>query len=283
MKRQLLIYATADNKYLEFALIYPIFALLSNPTAVVEIGIVGRRAWWRLYRQYGHLLEFYNMRYPDRILFRPIRKFLPVFPNSVRFLVAPKTRAKYVYIGDIDIMLTQPILAAHLENMRINNLDFSNIKRKGEDALSGLHFIEYDKMYPARPPFFANLRKMDDESLLFQLMRARGYNIPDENVTFRPLHGVHASWFSRAPLPTRTTGDDLVAYPCWASTTDNNIDTTYSGEYLLMRHSAGIRDFMQNIRENDVELRKIIQCIDMFCNYMCLHYSRATKCQGPVI
>ena len=61
MKRQLLIYATADNKYLEFALIYPIFALLSNPTAVVEIGIVGRRAWWRLYRQYGHLLEFYNM------------------------------------------------------------------------------------------------------------------------------------------------------------------------------------------------------------------------------
>jgi hypothetical protein len=281
MEHDLLFYATADDKYLEFALTYPIFALASNPDATVEIGIVGKRAERRLRGQYGHLLEFYQKHYPNVILFRSIKTFRKISPNSIRFIIMPKTRAKYVYIGDIDIMITEPVLNVHLEHIAKYDLDFSNIKRVGRERLTGLHFIEFEKMYPARLPLFSTLvQKFSDEELLMILMRRKGYKIPDEKAEenrFRPEHGVHASWFNRAPLPTLTTRDEVGKRPpCWVSCLippPPSRGVKYAAQYLDIRYSYPVLDFMRHIHERDIALRRLIQVVDMVCDYVTRHYA----------
>ena len=267
----MLVYTRADEKYYPFAILYPLFVLVSNPEALVEIAVADYAVF---YEKYKHLLEYYNDKYAGRVLFHQSDNLYGAQPGTMRFVTQPLWKAKYVYIGDVDIFVCHGILEPHLDNICKNGLDFSNIKRKGQERLSGLHFIAYDKMYPVVIPEHVNLKYVNDEILLYRMMQAKGYKIPDENEnTFRPLLGLHASYYSRPPLPSLTTEDeDVDCFPSWFVNTEGRKDADYAGDYLRQRYCPEIREFMQNISPFDVELRKIIQFVDIVCRYYKQNY-----------
>lgn len=269
--RDLLVYSWADEKYYPFAILYPLFVLVSNPEALVEIAVADYAVF---YEKYKHLLEYYQDKYAGRVLFHQSDGLYEAQPGAMRFITQPLWKAKYVYIGDVDIFVCHGILEPHLDNIRKNGLDFSNIKRKGQERLSGLHFIAYDKMYPVGIPEHVNLKYINDEILLYKMMQAKGYKIPDENEnTFRPLLGLHASYYSRPPLPSLTTADeDVACFPSWFVNTEGRKDADYAGDYLRQRYCPEIQEFMKNISPFDVELRKIIQFVDIVCRYYKQNY-----------
>ena len=267
-KSKLLVYTYANKNYYPFAVLYQIFFIQKNPDADVEIIIENYNEF---YEQYKHLLDFYKKYYPN-VYFHQIDKNIKSLPGTTRFITTPIKTADYIYIGDIDIFICENILRPHLKNIKDNNLDFSNIKRKNEFVLSGLHFIKYDKMYPVKIPSDVNLETERDESVLYKMMLTKGYKIPDENKhTFRPLLGLHASYYSRPPLPTLTTKDCIVKnFPSWFTNTDpksKDKGKKYAKQYLKLRYSKPIKKFMQHIKYSDIELRKIIQNIDIVCWY----------------
>lgn len=258
-QKKLLIYTVADPKYYEFAILYPLFAIISNPEAIVEIGIVDFPLFkWK----YGHLLNFYEATYKDRIYFTPVTRE-NVMANSLRFIVPPKQKAEYIYIGDVDILLTDDILTPHLNNIERNKLDFSNIKRPSQpNKLSGLHFIAYEKMYPINTPAGIDLKTYNDEELLYVMMEGKGYKIPTASeLSFRPILGIHISYFSRPPLATLTTADKKVDFPDWEAS------IPALEKYRAFRFSPPAKEFMNAIRTHDIELRRIVQIIDMYVYY----------------
>ena len=218
-------------------------------------------------------MNFYNTYYPEQVLFRGV-KTSGVFPNSVRFLIQPKFTAKYVYIGDIDIfLLDTSIIEWHTSFMRKYHSDFSNVMRNN-NQLTGLHFMEYEKMYPVKIPVDVDLARMNDEVLLCRLMREKHCIFPPLGIPLseRKIHGLHISLFNRPPLPTLTTNDRLADYPSWG------IEPEYSGveRYFDVRYSEPVMKFTECIRDNQVKLRQVIQFTDMFAYYVFTHGQNAS-------
>lgn len=77
----LLFYTCVNEKYFEFALLYPIFVLCSNPGAVVEIGISNMKKFykntltWSIFIKKLILPGFCSARCPAAVFF-PIRSAL---------------------------------------------------------------------------------------------------------------------------------------------------------------------------------------------------------------
>jgi|GEM_PF-1089423 len=258
-EEDILFYSYADIKYHPFAALYPIFALTSNPQSIVEICVASPNEF---VNEYIDIINFYRKEFPGRILYSCIGHS-DIFPNSLRFIVQPKSYAKYIYIGDIDILLLEDnILIKHIMNIKSNNLDFSNVVRHGTKKLTGLHFIEYDKMFPVQIDSNIDLRAAIDEELLYILMDAKGFKMPMCDKFMRPVHGLHISFFSRPLLPTLTTRDRIADFPVWGGDTEAFIE-----KYLEVRYAEPIMSFMSNIRDNNVALRRLVQIIDLYCLY----------------
>jgi len=266
-KNDLIIWVTANEKYFDFAAIYPIFALKSNPNAIVEIGLLDIQ---KFQKKYNHIIDFYNKYYFEKVFFTPLENKKGIIPTSYRFLHQPINKAKYLYIGDIDILITEDIITPHLENMKRNKLDFSNKRRGSLEVLTGLHFIEYDKMYPLNIPNDLDLKKYQDEALLFYLMKKKGYKIPDKDShKFRPILGIHASYFNRPMLPTKTIGDEIVSYPSWYDTlSDDTENLDIFKKYLIIKQSPELISFFKHVRSNDVKIRQIIQTVDLLAYFI---------------
>ena len=254
---ELLFFTYADKKYHEFAAIYPFFVLLSNPDAKVEICISDYELFSK---QYQNIIEFYQHTYPGKILYRSV-EVKNVLANTVRFLVQPVTQTKYVYIGDVDILiLDDDILEYWLEFMKRHKCDFGNVMRY-EGRLTGLHFIEFEKMYPVKSAFKNDVKRMNDEMFLFSLMEEKGLKFPmDAVLQERKTHGLHVS-VSRPPLATLTTHDDVVPFPSWGPGSSMQ-------QYLDIRYCKPMTEFMKIINERQVSLRKLIQIIDMTALYI---------------
>lgn len=265
-KPKLLVYTYANAKYYDFAILYPIWVLTSNKDACVEIALENQHAF---YKKYSHLVNYYNKAFPGRVKFTQIpKKFLSVPAGTIRFISRPTTVADYVYIGDIDILVLYDIYKLHIANIKRNKLDFSNIKRKGADLLSGLHFIKYDRMYPVILDNI-DIKHDIDENVLYKLMKNKKYKIPDENTqAFRPLCGIHISYFSRPPLKTLTTNDTETDFPFWYDNCNNEKISDEITEYTKIRNSKNILQFYAQIHKTDVDLRRIIQIIDLFIFYL---------------
>ena len=266
-ENNLLIYSYANKKYYDFAILYPIWALQNNKNTCIEIALENLEDFKK---KYNHLINYYYEKYPQKVFFTQINKRYEKIPaGTVRFISKPINKAKYLYIGDIDVIVLDDICSLHIPNIEKYNLDYSNIKRKKLNKLSGLHFIEYDKMYPICLKNI-NVQNDIDENILFQLMKNKGYKIPDENIcTFRPIAGIHISYFSRPPLRTLTTQDNEVSFPSWYDNFNGQkITISTINKYLTCRNSEILLNFYSNIKENDVDLRRIIQIIDMFIFYL---------------
>lgn len=273
----LLIYTCVDEKYYWAGILFPIYAIHTNPNALVEVGITN---WSSFSKQYSSLIDFYVKNYSGRIMFSEIPE-TGIIPNSARFVMEPYFKSKYIYIGDADILILEDILNDHLNHIKRENIDFSNIVRQTGNAsskkLSGLHFIEYQKMFPAVIP--DNLIKtgeilsLCDEHLLYILMKNRGYRFPDKNDVFRPLHGYHISFYNRPPLPTLTTNDLMTDFPSWFEKENlNQIRFHYVHLYKEIRNSNQIKNFYNCIDPGNIELRKIVQFADMANDYVINNY-----------
>lgn len=260
---QLLYYTCVNEKYYEFAVLFPLFAALSSRSAIIEVGIdnpiVFMRKYWRM-------ILFYRNYFSNRIIFTHT-PFGRCMPNSVRFLTQPYSIAKYIYITDADILILEDdIIDKHVKNIFKNSLDYSNIVRSSDnERLTGLHFIEYNKMFPVDLNKFRDIDPVhdNDEKLLYKLMKLRGFKTPDND--FRPVHGLHASFYSRPPLPTLTTLDSMVDFPSWLEPDRYH---EVARRYSRIRYSVVAKKFMANIDPVDVSLRRIVQFIDLFCYYI---------------
>ena len=179
-------FTVAVGPHRMFAIPYCYSILKSNPDAAVEI----------LVDDVDHFvysntdaLRFLD---PTRVLLRNAP-----FPASdapyMRFLYQPRTKAQYVYIGDVDVLiLDEGITESHVWNAQRLGLPYSNILRPGGDRLSGLHFTEWDAYYPIDPLPLSMLRNfVGDENLLKLLVERRGHAMPAG--AYRPLHGIHMS------------------------------------------------------------------------------------------
>ena len=271
--KKTLFFTCADKKYEVFAILYPIFILESNKEAFVEIGVEDLVSFKEKYK---HLIKFYNQNWPKKVLYREVNFFQKnifgikrkIPADNVRFISIPQTKAEYVYIGDIDILILEPILKKHLQNIKNNNLDFSNIVRHyNHKHLSGLHFINYEKMYKNQ---IEDLKKINvfqdsDEKLLYELMLIKKLKIPDLNIKYRPQHGIHISLHNRPPFNTLTTLDKKGDFPDWFNGACEEKDFTKI--YWEKRYKGKIKKFMESIKFEDIELRRIVQLIDSVCYF----------------
>lgn len=273
-----LFYTCVNAKFWSFGMIYPMFVLLTNPNSLVEIGVENHS---RFKRKYKHIIAFYEKNFPERVKFSPVSFYkwgvlgrTKIVPNTVRFLNKPTLKADYLYIGDSDIFITEEVASQHLENIRKNNLDFSNVVRTGKRRLTGLHFIEYDKMYPLPSLLGLRLGKKNDEEVLFEMMSRKGYKMPKENVTFRPAHGLHISLYSSSPFEYVSTADKKIDFPAWFMDVDcrhnmgkqdmlKDVD-----KYFKLRSSPLFLEFLNElVHKEDVEMRRIMQITDACAYY----------------
>lgn len=191
----LLFYSCANRCYEDFVPLYAYFALRSTPGAIAEFGLENSAIFRR---ENSKNLEFLNNRFgKNRVNLFDVdwsdSANQPILPNSVRFINQPHSRARYVYVGDIDIViLDENLFMSHLRFMERRRLRYSNSVRPDTLRMSGLHFSEFDALYPLPDISDLEWRTMNDECLLYEIVRRRGHIIQDAE-WFRPVHGIHIS------------------------------------------------------------------------------------------
>lgn len=182
------VFTVADTNYEPFVLPYIVSVLAHNSDAHVELVL---DAPLRFTASNADALSIIRDEFGERFSFQ--RNTLSAMPaNSHRFMLEPKVKSEYVYIGDIDILVLEAITESHLKHMAKTGLPFSNIIRPNRKALTGLHFTRYDAYYPIASIPEGSIQGMD-EMLLYQIVEARGYGLPSPDDVFRPLHGYHLS------------------------------------------------------------------------------------------
>lgn len=273
-----LFYTCVNTKFWGFGMIYPMFVLLTNPNSLVEIGVENGS---RFKRKYKHVIEFYEQNFPNRVKFSPTSFYkwgllgrTKIVPNTVRFVTKPSLKADYLYIGDSDIFITEEITSQHVKNINDNGLDFSNMVRGSKRRLTGLHFIEYDKMYPLPSLLGLRLGKKNDEEILFELMARKGYKMPSQEVNFRPAHGLHISMYSSSPFEYVATPDKVVDFPAWFMDINSRHNMGKQDmlqdvdKYFALRNSPKFIDFLNILtHKEDVEMRRIMQITDACAFY----------------
>jgi hypothetical protein len=122
--------------------------------------------------------------------------------NTYRFVVPPESKADFVYIGDVDIMIVDDVWIKH-KRVFERGLPYSNRVRHNTTKLTGLHFTRYDTYYPL-PEIrdIANEFK-NDEEVLYQIVKRSGQLDRQAEIDAvgvgRPVHGIHMS-LNRIPF-----------------------------------------------------------------------------------
>jgi hypothetical protein len=190
----ILFFTTSNRRYEEFAPLYAFSALSHVKDSLVELGVEDTRGFRSRHGPAAaHVAACFGQ---QRMLVRSVPWApygRPVLPNTVRFLIEPKLRARYVYIGDIDIIiLERKLLSMHLTHMKTTGLPYSNSVRPKTDRMSGLHFSEFAAYYPVPDVSEFDLRRMNDERVLYEIVRRKGLP-PQDRAWYRPIHGIHIS------------------------------------------------------------------------------------------
>ena len=215
--KQLLFYTGATNFFHNYIPLYFLFGALSNPGASFEFLV---RDVPRMQALHGQSLDriasvFDCVYYLHDVATRTCRK-TPLMENSYRFLLQPFLRAEYVYIGDIDILLTENILERH-QAFLDSQLPFYNQIRPSSKRLTGLHLARYDDLYPLEEALW-DYCGLNDEEILYKNYELKGAlsstGLDDLQVKLgRPNCGIHMS-VNRLPF-----AGDLEA-PGWGVSVD---------------------------------------------------------------
>lgn len=198
-----LIYTCADKKYSHWIPLYCLSILTFNKDVDIEIGMEGH-----LEPLEKEAVEYIRSQFPNSQILIKENFFTKIgekkaFVESqniktlfvtVRFVTTPKLKADYVYIGDVDIIILEPFVQQHLNNMEKLGLNYSNIvqlKNPQKMGMSGLHFSKWNAYYPLPNLSEIDLFK-DDREILKDIISLKGNHI-NLDATFRPVHGIHFS------------------------------------------------------------------------------------------
>ena len=199
--KDLLILAYADKGYEDFVIPYIYYALKSNREAFVEIILDSSDEFIESNEDVINLLkEFVGSNFLIR---QSTISPENCIKNTIRFIEKASEPSKYIYIGDIDILIFDDLLSVHIPLIEKYRLPFSNIIRKVKQPdepkrLTGLHFCETDKYYPLPDLSDLDLLKENDEHVLYEIMKRKGTMVSD-SFLIRPECGIHMS-LSRDPL-----------------------------------------------------------------------------------
>lgn len=131
----------------------------------------------------------------------------------------------YAYIGDIDMLIAKEnpdLIEGHINHSKLIGYPFSNIIRRGQKRLSGLHFVHVQKYYSIMNPiikkyskdisnfFEKNLWCDNNEMFLYEIIR-EGFGEYNKNFIegknyYRPHHGMHLG-INRKKTSTCKTND----------------------------------------------------------------------------
>lgn len=209
---ELLFYTSATGFYENFVIPYIYFAEIHNPGSRYEFIVTdANRFNFRNASALAWLKS--NLGVSPTIRSRSEIKLNPKMENSIRFVAAPSEIAKYVYIGDVDIMLLEGVMDWHRPVFDAG-LPYSNVVRENSRKLTGLHLAEYSKHYPLGEIEDLVQDIFNDEELLYAIVERKG-NLYDMsrrnillesrkindlgNVPLRPVHGIHMS-LNRLPF-----------------------------------------------------------------------------------
>ena len=221
---ELNLFATASGeKYEDMIPMYAFMALSSHSAVEVDatvemrvpdsIGFVERH-----WKSLSYILDLFGNHSICVGSFSAETMSLTGVSNTWRYIEAPIRRwSKYTYIGDIDIFLTESVLAKErFEQMKYFNLSYSNVIRPKSERLTGVMLLDTKRFYNNKllelqrnTSWLKNQIKYDnnDEMFLYYLAKTAGlglpatYNSSDRMTFYRPLHGLH---FSNNRGPFRT-------------------------------------------------------------------------------
>lgn len=254
---ELNVLAYADKEYEIFIPSFIYFCLLNNPTAFVEISTPNSQ---KVIEENKESFRLLTGQFGYRYLIRDciITDSSKIISNTIRFIDPAQNIAKFIYIGDIDIMITEDILSTHISLIDKYQLPFSNIIRKGSGSdlyprLSGLHFIEWNKYYPLADISDLDLNVENDEHILYELMRRKGLMIPLD-FNHRPELGLHMS-LSRDPFG-RSSGPKNSKY------SQNGIG--WQGQSYWNRFSEIIQteQFRRLLSHADIRFKLLVLCAE---------------------
>lgn len=196
-------------EYERFLPLYAFFALHYNQRAVAELVVPNRTTFLKLHSTPLSLLQ--DLYGHKAVCVREYRRSLPprVVANTRRYLEVPALAAKYTYIGDIDVLITEPVVSPErLQQMLHFDLPYSNVVRptppKGLKRLTGVMLMKTAQFYtPAlRKAQLEVNPEGNDENFLARLVEASHLGLPplpslnrstNQWTTYRPVHGLHLS------------------------------------------------------------------------------------------
>lgn len=196
-------FTVAFGRYKLFVVPYIAAALYNNPNAIAEVLVDDISFLTRPQRNF--LNKYYKNRWSIRTFPERLQKWKNgKWKKSIRWLSIPETKTKYVYTGDIDIViLDKNIHEAHIKHSLKIQKPYSNIVRKNGINMTGLHFIVSDPYYKKiNNKYIENIMSMIersqlrpkslDERLLCRMMK-ENFGLPDPKKQYRPGHGIHFS------------------------------------------------------------------------------------------
>lgn len=181
------IFTCCNGVYKDFIPLFALSNLISSPNHTVEVGVDVDDV------SETKAIQMLMNEYPGRLTIREVEFEKGKCPGMIRFITEPLTKSDYVYISDVDIItLDKNITQQHIDNIKLNSLNYSNIVRPKSNRLTGLHFTEFDKYYPINDYSHLSHYFPHDENFLYGLMEER-HGEPNKEVTWRPVHGIHVS------------------------------------------------------------------------------------------
>lgn len=202
---RLLFFTCATGFYSNFVAPYIYFAAKNNPSSAFEFILSDVD---KFIQKHHKALEWLKTNLDLKIELRSVneQKIKPKIDNSIRFVMEPRLRAEYVYIGDVDIMILEDILSIHSPIFSAG-LPYSNVVRTGTKRLTGLHLCKSSLHYPLGDINDLVDTIINDEELLYSIVERKGQlgseDIRNKLNVGRPIHGIHLS-LNRLPFSFHT-------------------------------------------------------------------------------
>ena len=208
--------SAVGEKYENVLPMYAFFALHSNENSTVEM--VVKNATHFVERKYDVLnwLSQFALPRSSQICVRNYdhdHSKRTTVTNTWRFLEVPYVKAKYTYMADIDIYLTESVLdSKRFQQMDHFKLPYSNSIRANTTRLTGVMLVDTKRFYTETLIQAQQILDAggNDEVFLYKLVEKAGHGLPpdpssstlreDDKVLalYRPVHGIHLS-FNRGP------------------------------------------------------------------------------------
>ena len=175
---------------------YIFFCLLSNKNSFVEVVVEDKESFIETYtEELNAIKDIFGEQFLIRNISRPLTYHMK---NTYRFFEVPVVKAKYTFIGDVDIMILESILNPYLDKWPKNNtkVPYNNIVRLNTKRLSGLHFVctedYYTEILKQNQEILYMAPYANDEEILYTLCEMT-FGKPDTNHSWRPVFGIYFS------------------------------------------------------------------------------------------